>query len=470
MAVTSIWRVKGSVGKVVMYVENPDKTTETAEEEICINGAEDILTALAKYVERDSATNRKRYVTGLNCCPETAAEDMMDVKRQFGKTGGVVAYHGYQSFMEGEVSPEIAHEIGVKLAEELWGDYYQVVVTTHLDKQSHIHNHFCVNTVSFVDGIKYHRTKQDYADMQYVSDRLCEEYGLSVIRYPEKKGLNYGEWKAHKDGKPTVRDGIREAIDIAVNASVNPEQVKQILDQLGYVLNFSGQHPKIRSVNSEHYVRFRSLGPGYTWEDIEMMTLQNDFPKEPDFPEQEAPQQIFGGDTTPVGEMTLPKVYAVFIHAIEITMDRKETNIHLYNLMKEEHRQLERYKAESRVLAENGLKTDADLANFKMKTEDRLADLIGQRKGLRNALKRAERSGDAGEIHRIKYEISSLTRQISYCRDDLDACYRIGERSGIMREKLEQIHSEKFRASAVMGTPTNVIRKTKKGLENERTN
>ena len=106
-----------------------------------------------------------RFVSGINCRPDTAGEEMLMVKRRFGKESGTLAYHGYQSFASGEATPELAHEIGIKLAQRLWGDRYQVLVATHLDKANHLHSHFVVNTVSFVDGIKYHRTKQDYKEM-----------------------------------------------------------------------------------------------------------------------------------------------------------------------------------------------------------------------------------------------------------------------------------------------------------------
>ena len=119
---------------------------------------------------------------------------------------GVVAYHGYQSFAPGEVNPQTAHEIGLKLAQKLWGNGYQVIVATHLDQESHIHNHFVVNTVSFKDGKRYHRTEKDYYDMQKESDRLCREYGLSVIENPQRgKSKHYGEWKAEQDSRPTWR-------------------------------------------------------------------------------------------------------------------------------------------------------------------------------------------------------------------------------------------------------------------------
>ena len=144
MAVTSLWRVKGYIGKVVMYAINPDKTTapvsyQTGAES---DGAEDTLGGIVSYVERDEATNQKSLVYGICCHKDTAVQDMMAVKRKFEKTDGVIAYHGYQSFAEGEVTPDTAHEIGKALAKELWGNRYQVLITTHLDKDSHIHNHF----------------------------------------------------------------------------------------------------------------------------------------------------------------------------------------------------------------------------------------------------------------------------------------------------------------------------------------
>ena len=105
----------------------------------------------------------------------------MAVKKRFGKDNGVMAYHGYQSFAPGEATPEAAHEIGVRLAERLWGDRYQVLVATHLDKESHLHNHFVVNSVSFLDGLRYYRSEKDYYAMRRESDRLCLEYGLSVL-------------------------------------------------------------------------------------------------------------------------------------------------------------------------------------------------------------------------------------------------------------------------------------------------
>ena len=152
MAVTSIWRVKGWLGKVVVYVENPDKTTNPAyyeKEDMTDRECQELGDVIAYAINSDKTQQIdtedeivERFVSGVNCHPATARMEMMAIKKRFGKEDGTVAYHGYQSFAPGEATPEIAHRIGVQLAQRLWGDRYQVVVATHLDKENHLHNHF----------------------------------------------------------------------------------------------------------------------------------------------------------------------------------------------------------------------------------------------------------------------------------------------------------------------------------------
>ncbi len=143
MATTKIWPVKDSLKRLVDYASNPDKTTD------------DDLAAVIKYAmngDKTAGVNEKAcYVTGVNCIAETALEEMLSVQNHFGKTGGNVAYHCYQSFKPGEVTPEQCHRLGVELARRMWGDKYQVLVATHLDRD-HLHNHLVCCSVSFIDG------------------------------------------------------------------------------------------------------------------------------------------------------------------------------------------------------------------------------------------------------------------------------------------------------------------------------
>ena len=285
MATTSIWRVKGWLGKVVVYVENPDKTTNpksfTDKDMAEQDGQE--LSDVIRYAVNSRKTQKAdnedcavvhRFVSGINCSPSTARDEMLAVKKRFSKESGTVAYHGYQSFAPGEATPEMAHEIGIKLAARLWGDRYQVIVATHLDKENHLHNHFVLNTVSFVDGIKYHRTKKDYHDMQTVSDELCREYRLSVIENPQYgKAKQYGEWRAEQEQRPTWRWLIRADMDEAIRQSMTERQFFDNLRKKGYEVKI-GKDISVRPPGKERFVRLiRNFGEDYSIEQIRRRIL-----------------------------------------------------------------------------------------------------------------------------------------------------------------------------------------------------
>ena len=447
MAVTSLWRVKGYIGKVIMYAINPEKTTAPVsyQTDAVSDGAEDTLGGIVSYVGRDEATNQKSLVYGIRCHKDTAVQDMMAVKRKFKKTDGVIAYHGYQSFAEGEVTPDTAHEIGKALAKELWGNRYQVLITTHLDKDSHIHNHFVINTVSYVDGKKYHRTKQDYYRMREVSDRLCKEYGLSVIEQPKTKGKSYAEWKAEFEGRPTVRGTIREAIDIAVSGSGSRLEFLDAMDQMGFIIDQSGKYPKIKHIGGERFVRFNSLGPGYSPEEIFERIRNNEYPEFPEVPPQESPQQIFDGQTERVAAMNYTAVYHCFVTALKITTERPNTNKKMCFLVREDQGKMRSYSDQLLMLTEHKIETKEQLLAFREKATAQIPEVIKLRQDMRNALKRAIRAGDETMISKTKYNIDIYSRQLKKLRREINACDGVLERMDSVREKLTRIEDEKFR-------------------------
>ena len=292
MATTSIWAVKGWLGKVVLYIENPDKTDNPKfyrQEELTDVQTQN-LSDVIDYAVRaekttvtpddESAMVVRQFISGINCLPSTARDEMLAVKKRFGKEDGVIAYHGYQSFAPGEATPELAHEIGVKLAQRLWDERYQVLVATHLDKENHLHNHFVLNTVSFVDGIKYHRTEKDYHDMRTMSDTLCREYNLSVIQRPQAgKSKHYGEWRAEQEQRPTWRGLIRSETDELIRQSVTEKQFYYLLRQKGYEVKF-GKDISVRPPGKERFVRLtRNFGEAYTAEAIRQRILQQPLPQ-----------------------------------------------------------------------------------------------------------------------------------------------------------------------------------------------
>ena len=299
VATTSIWRVNGWLGKVLIYIENPNKTENPASFEKSDMDTKEAqgLSDVIEYAIQQKKTGKavvddedvpvmQRFVSGVNCSPTTARDEMMAVKKRFGKEEGTVAYHGYQSFAPGEATPEMAHEIGLRLAKALWGEKYQVLVATHLDKSNHLHNHFVVNTVSFIDGIKYHRTEKDYYDMQRESDRLCREYGLSVIEHPQRgKSKHYGEWRAEQEGRPTYLSLIKADVDAAIRQSMTERQFFYHLRQMGYDIKVG----KDITVRAPNYPRGRKLernfGEDYSLENIRRRILAQRRPQREEAPE-----------------------------------------------------------------------------------------------------------------------------------------------------------------------------------------
>jgi len=223
MATTSLWHIKGQLSDLIDYVENPDKTNLN-------NGLKDFINVFS-YDMNPNKTNNKKFVTAINCKKEIALEQMILTKKQFNKTDKYIAWHGYQSFKPDEVTPELCHEIGVKLAKQMWADRFQVIVSTHLDKD-HLHNHFCFNSVSFLDGKKYNYSKSEMQRLRDVSDDLCKEYCLSVIQ-SQSKSPNRAFYFAEKNNEPTKYNLMRTAIDEAIKISPVLQEFIKIMRKKG---------------------------------------------------------------------------------------------------------------------------------------------------------------------------------------------------------------------------------------------
>ena len=242
MAVTKIWAIKDSLQRVLDYAANPDKTEY------------DALAQTLHYAENDAKTKLNesaQLVTGIHCRADHAWEDMQAVQERFGKTDGVVALHAYQSFREGEVTPEQCHEIGVALARKVWGKCFQVLVATHMNTDN-LHNHFVINSVSYVDGKKYEQRRSQYAEFRAASDKLCREYGLSVVEQPREK-------------EPARYARMREAIDQACEDASIAEDFHRALYQQGYIFGSdpNRRYATIRVRDGGRAVRLYRLGEEY---------------------------------------------------------------------------------------------------------------------------------------------------------------------------------------------------------------
>ena len=470
MAVTAIWDIKGRVDKVINYVSNPEKTTEKGLDfAASLHAIDDVL----EYVGNDMKTEKRMYVTGINCNEFEAATQFKYTKEHWRKTGGIVAFHGYQSFLPGEVDADTAHEIGKKLAQELWGDRFEVVVATHLNRD-HYHNHFVLNSVSYKDGKRYYDQKQTYARMREVSDRLCREYRLSVIEHPENRKKNYGEWIAEKNGKPTMKGKVREDIDRAIAASTTERDFLRVMNEMGYEVVTRTKkgtplvHPIVKIVDGDKRFRLDNLGEYYELDSIKQR-IQNNYRRKDPFPEvkedKKAPYYHYKEKAEKATGL-----YALYLHycyELHIIIYKPASVKKVSAFLREDVTKLDRYIAQADFLGKTGIHTVEELDAYKSEKEERINQLTESRTGLRNDLKRHVRIGDEKGAEEIKARISELSAEMKTCRKEIGLCTGIAERSAQVKENLEQIKQQENERKEKSNDELLVRRSSRTGREND---
>ena len=239
MAVTKIKAIRGTLSKAIAYILNPEKTDE------------------------------KLLVSSYGCASETAAREF-EWTRKIAEQKGmnpvrIIARHVIQSFEIGEVTPELAHEIGKQFADEILGGKYEYVLTTHIDKD-HVHNHLIFNAVDFVDYHAYKSYKRIYYDMREVSDRLCKENGLSVIPPSQNKGMSYKEYTEAKCGT-SWKQKLKQTIDRLVITAKDYDDFLRLMQEAGYEIK-PGKYISFRAEGQERFTRSKAIGENYTEERI----------------------------------------------------------------------------------------------------------------------------------------------------------------------------------------------------------
>ena len=239
MAVTKIKAIRGTLSKAIAYILNPEKTDE------------------------------KLLVSSYGCASETAAREF-EWTRKIAEQKGmnpvrIIARHVIQSFEIGEVTPELAHEIGKQFADEILGGKYEYVLTTHIDKD-HVHNHLIFNAVDFVDYHAYKSYKRIYYDMREVSDRLCKENGLSVIPPSQNKGMGYKEYTEAKRGT-SWKQKLKQTIDRLIITAKDYDDFLRLMQEAGYEIK-TGKYISFRAEGQERFTRSKTIGENYTEERI----------------------------------------------------------------------------------------------------------------------------------------------------------------------------------------------------------
>ena len=471
MAVTSIWPIKGRVDKVINYARNPEKTREESKKDLSTLHE---IVGVIEYASDEMKTETRAYVTCLNLsCEELAAKEFMDTKKLKRNEGGRACYHGYQSFKADEVDADTAHNIGVALARELWGDRFQVVIATHCNT-GHYHNHFVINSVSDVDGKKFYNSPKDYQRMREVSDRLCREAKISVLDNANKRGRNYGEWAAEKNGKPTLRGKVREDIDRAVAASTTERDFLRVMKEMGYEIvtktdtGATRVHPIVRIIDGDKHLRLDGLGEFYELESIKQR-IQNNVRRKVPFPEVEedkkAPYYHYKEKARKA--TGLYALYLYYCYELHIIVHKPASVKKVSAYLREDVIKLDQYIAQADFLGRTGITTGDELSSYKDEKESRLASLSDERKGLRNQLKQCTRKGDEKGIEDIKARIAEASKEMKSCRKEIKLCTVIAERSAMVQKNLEQLKQQETERKEKTTDELFVRRSSRTGREND---
>lgn len=437
MAVTSLWHIKGRLGDLIDYVENPEKTVP--------KGTEDFFNVFS-YIQNPQKT-ADSFVTAVNCLKQTALRQMILTKQRYGKEDKYIAWHGYQSFKQGEVSPELCHEIGVKLAREMWGNRFQIIVTTHLDK-GHLHNHFCFNSVSFKDGKKYNYSKAEQHRLSDVSDRLCREYGLSVIEQT-MKAPSRPLWLDEQRGEPTRYNLMRQALDAALKVSVDGNDLRKALRDQGYELDTdpSCKYATLKRIGDKKAVRLFRLGEEYDLPAIRERIAQNRQRYAHDFSYQrykpvtiqhfQCKHYRLNGSFSTVQKIGgLRGLYLHYCYCLGI-LPKGSSRRPLSPEMREECRRLEAISQQVRLICREKLDTRQDVENFIGSKRAEIKELNQTRQKCYNRLRRCD---DVSEVAQIKSQRDRLTAAIAVCRKVIKTAEHVLSRSEKMKEKLKREH------------------------------
>ena len=423
MATTSIWSIKNNLKQSINYIINPEKTINKDYGKNSYNYLEISTT------EYNFKNEKVCYVSPLNCYEDNPYEDMKFTKERFGKTDGILAFHGYQSFKEGEVTAAVAHEIGVKFAEEMFKDY-EVVVSTH-QNTNHIHNHFILNSVSFKTGKKYNNNRTNLAKLRHISDAICSEYGLSVL----DEDLGYKSTYNHKVLDNNYYKTLKEDLDNVISYSITLKQVMERLKKLDYQVCTRNGILTIYKNGCDKVRIEKAFGNDYSIDNInKRLYLSRQIVFKP------LPQRTIFEEYSKTNK-THKGIYGLFLYYCYLlgVFPKKQSKQYLPYSIRKEISKLAKYSEQVRFMANNNIETKEDLEYFSKTNYEEYRKLMGKRENLWKKYHRAKSEEDKfkilTEINDIQPKINELRNYDKYCKD-------IKERSELIQNNLNNFDKD----------------------------
>lgn len=440
MAVSKLWPVKSRLDTVINYATNPEKTSAELYSEEQYQSLQDVLS----YAKDEEKTEKEFYVEGINCNPSTARDQFISVKKAYGKEDGIQAYHGYLSFKEQNISPDLAQKIGMEFANEVWGKRFQVVVTTHLNT-NHLHCHYVVNSISFVDGKHLWGEEKAWFKFRLVADRICEKYGLYYNPTPNRSKQSSYYYKLEQAGMPTRYDIARKAIDEALAHSTNLKAFEYALTQMGYkhCLSESRKYWTIIPKGYSKPIRLKNLGEDYTEEAIRRRLIEN----------QKLPMTHFANSEYKPRQYNLPtrkhhiqkksgiyRLYLYYCYRLGYLPKYKKQNTHrLHYLLKEDLMKVDQITQEIRLLGRENISTDEQLFSYKKSVGEQIDVLTQNREVLR---KQSRKNLPDEKLLNVKKEIASITEKLRTLNKELKLCDGIAQRSKVIEHNLDIIEQD----------------------------
>lgn len=405
-----MWAVRSRLDHLVKYVSNKEKTTLT-------QTVNDKTTDNVMSIEQ-------QLVTCINCMQNDPYTSMVCTKNLFHDDKEILCFHGYQSFVEDEVTPLQAHQIGIELAEKLWGDRYEVIVSTHLD-QENIHNHFLLNSTSYVNGKRFCNTKHDRHMMMNTSDKLCCENGLSVIEEKEHRSQSRGQYR----NEQSVRSKVKKDIDELIKVSFTETQFFNHLEFEGYEIKRMNNNVSLRHPQHKKFIRLSSLGEDYRREYIIDKIMKNEMHQL----EKNTIYEQKGFDITPyyqkykMKKLTgFQRLYLHYQYKLGIIPRRSNTRPKYTKELREAIRKIDEISNQTILLCEHNIETLRQLEQYQEPLEAQLNKLINLRQQCYYKIRRC-RDNDTKDNY--KAEAKSYTPQIRKLGKEIKLCEGVKERS-----------------------------------------
>lgn len=420
IATTGIWKIDKRLDHVIDYITDPEKTIN----EDYINDVYNELHSTDEYLNVDIKNEKKYYVSGINCCEENAYEEMMLTKKSYSKTKGILGFHSFQSFKENEVTPELSHEIGVRLAEEMWGDRFEVMVSTHVNT-NHIHNHFVINSVSFKDGKKYYDNRINYAKLRRLSDELCEEYGLSILKEKpcKRSKINYENYYLKYTSNDNYYTTAKADVDRAIGQAYSYKDFENLMKSMDYKIIYRGNNIlSIRRTPYNKNIRLeRNFGKDYSINRIKERIEETQHTRIPFMEEYGIKKN--NRNLLPKKRNKNHGIYGLYLYYCYLlkVFPKHYPRQRLSANIRADIKKMESISNQTKLLVSNKITTYEQFFSYFKKVDDKLNLLVDKRSKLcikyNKTLNLTEKDELQNEIKSTYEEIKKIRKKVKICEE-----------------------------------------------------